>query len=125
MSSSCSVSLLGKLKGPYRPAPWQPIDTVAVGNYLAREFGGGGGSELKNLAFLRYLEAELTKSGDKQPRPTPQRDLQRRPLDQRPDRADHGARHRSSNRRGRGDCALGPLGGDLASDGAPLAALAR
>jgi len=55
---------LMKLKGPYKPAPWQPIDTIAVGNYLAREFGGGGGSELTNLSFLRYLEAELTKRGD-------------------------------------------------------------
>ncbi len=50
--------------GPYRPAPWQPTDTVAVGNYLARQFGGGGGSELTNLSFLRYLQAELAKRGD-------------------------------------------------------------
>lgn len=56
--------LLGT-KGPYRPAPWRPIDTVAVGDYLAREFGGGGGSELQNLGFVRYLTAELTKKGDK------------------------------------------------------------
>jgi acyl-homoserine lactone acylase PvdQ len=52
------------LPGPYRPAPWQPIDTVAVGNFLAREFGGGGGSELENLAFLRYLQAEFASKGD-------------------------------------------------------------
>jgi penicillin G amidase len=57
--------LLG-LGGPYRPAPWTPADTVAVGNYLAREFGGGGGSELSNLAFLRYLQAELRSKGDAQ-----------------------------------------------------------
>jgi penicillin amidase len=50
--------------GPYRPAPWQATDTVAVGNFLAREFGGGGGSELSNLAFLHYLDAELTTKGD-------------------------------------------------------------
>jgi len=56
--------LLGT-KGPYRPAPWTPTDTVAVGDYLAREFGGGGGSELQNLSFVRYLTAELTKKGDK------------------------------------------------------------
>ncbi|HXW46654.1 MAG TPA: penicillin acylase family protein [Streptosporangiaceae bacterium] len=49
---------------PYRPAPWTPEDTVAVGNYLAREFGGGGGSELQNLGFLDYLKAELTAKGD-------------------------------------------------------------
>ena len=55
------------LGGPYRPAPWQPIDTVAVGNFLAREFGGGGGSELQNLTFINYLVAELTKSGDAHP----------------------------------------------------------
>lgn len=50
--------------GPFRPAPWQPTDTVAVGDYLARQFGGGGGSELTNLSFLRYLQAELTSRGD-------------------------------------------------------------
>ena len=62
--------VLGKLlglSGPYQPAPWQPEDTVAVGNYLAREFGGGGGSELNNLQFLQYLENELIKTGSKSP----------------------------------------------------------
>jgi penicillin G amidase len=49
---------------PYRPAPWTAEDTVAVGNYLAREFGGGGGSELQNLSFLDYLVAERTAAGD-------------------------------------------------------------
>jgi hypothetical protein len=38
-------------------------DSVAVGNYLAREFGGGGGSELQNLSFLDYLVAEQTARG--------------------------------------------------------------
>jgi len=52
-------------KGPYRPAPWEPTDTIAVGNYLAREFGGGGGSELQNLGFVRYLKADLTLKKDK------------------------------------------------------------
>ncbi|HEX9031819.1 MAG TPA: penicillin acylase family protein, partial [Streptosporangiaceae bacterium] len=55
------------LAGPYQPAPWRPIDTVAVGNYLAREFGGGGGGELQNLSFLTYLNAELTAKGDAHP----------------------------------------------------------
>jgi penicillin G amidase len=55
--------LLGK-KGPYRPAPWTPVDTVAVGDYLAREFGTGGGNELQNLSFLNYLNAELAKHSD-------------------------------------------------------------
>jgi penicillin amidase len=55
------------LSGPYQPAPWQPEDTVAVGNYLARQFGGGGGSELTNLQFLQYLENELIKTGSKHP----------------------------------------------------------
>jgi penicillin G amidase len=62
--------VLGKLlglSGPYRPAPWRPIDTVAVGNFLARQFGGGGGNELQNLQFVEYLTAELTKDGAKQP----------------------------------------------------------
>src|SRR5215472_13857886 len=49
------------LNGPYQPAPWQPEDTVAVGNYLARQFGGGGGSELTNLEFFGYLQSELGK----------------------------------------------------------------
>ena len=58
--------LLG-LPGPYRPAPWQPEDTVAVGNYLARQFGGGGGSELTNLQFYQYLQNELAKTGAANP----------------------------------------------------------
>jgi penicillin G amidase len=60
--------VLGKLlglTGPYRPAPWQPTDTVAVGDYLAREFGGGGGSELQNLQFLNYLFKLLDTRHDK------------------------------------------------------------
>jgi len=55
------------LSGPYQPAPWQPEDTVAVGNFLARQFGGGGGSEAANLQFLQYLENELIKTGGKHP----------------------------------------------------------
>jgi penicillin amidase len=54
--------LLG-LPGPYRPPPWHPTDTVAVGNFLARQFGGGGGAELRNLGFVQYLQAELAKDG--------------------------------------------------------------
>src|SRR5579859_1633394 len=55
------------LPGPYQPAPWQPEDTVAVGNFLARQFGGGGGSELTNLRFFQYLAKELTKTGSTHP----------------------------------------------------------
>jgi penicillin amidase len=56
---------LGEPAGtPYRPAAWTPEDTVAVGNYLAREFGGGGGSELQNLSFLDYLVAEQSAKND-------------------------------------------------------------
>jgi penicillin G amidase len=58
--------LLGE-SGPYRPAPWRPVDTVAVGDYLAREFGGGGGSELQNFQFFEYLAAEFTAKGAKNP----------------------------------------------------------
>jgi penicillin amidase len=54
--------LLG-LPGPYQPAPWTPEDTVAVGNFLARQFGGGGGNEVQNLMFQLYLIDELTKNG--------------------------------------------------------------
>jgi hypothetical protein len=38
--------------------------TLAVGNYLAREFGGGSGSELQNLSFLNYLDSERAKPSD-------------------------------------------------------------
>src|SRR5262249_38103137 len=56
-----------QMPGPYQPAPWQPEDTVAVGNFLARQFGGGGGSERTTLQFLQYLENELMKTGAKNP----------------------------------------------------------
>ncbi len=46
------------LSGPYRPGPWIPLDTMAIGDNLAREFGGGGGNELNNLTLLRYLQAK-------------------------------------------------------------------
>ncbi len=62
--------VLGKALGlstAYRPAPWTPEDSVAVGNYLAREFGGGGGSELQNLSFVNYLQAELAAKGNPAP----------------------------------------------------------
>src|SRR5579859_1334815 len=61
---------LGKLlgeNGPYRPARWQPVDTVAVGNYLARQFGSGGGSELTNFQFLNYMATELQGKGVENP----------------------------------------------------------
>jgi penicillin amidase len=62
--------VLGKLlglTGPYRPAPWTPEDTVAVGNFLARQFGGGGGNEVQNLSFIQYLSTELAKDHVKNP----------------------------------------------------------
>ncbi|HEX8007594.1 MAG TPA: penicillin acylase family protein, partial [Trebonia sp.] len=59
------LGLLLSLRGPYRPAPWSPLDTLAVGNYLARHFGSGGGNELQNLSFLNYLNAELAKHSDR------------------------------------------------------------
>lgn len=52
------------LTGPYQPAPWTPEDTIAVGNYLARQFGGGGGSELQNMQFLNYLLTYLLRQHD-------------------------------------------------------------
>jgi penicillin amidase len=57
--------IAGALQGssePFRPGPWRPSDTVAIGNFLAREFGGGGGDELRNLDYLRHLEATLGQS---------------------------------------------------------------
>jgi penicillin G amidase len=56
--------LLGQ-SGAYRPAPWRPVDSVAVGDYLARQFGGGGGNELQNFQFANYLANELQAKGDK------------------------------------------------------------
>ena len=79
------------------PAPWTAADTVAVGNYLAREFGGGGGSELSNLAFLRYLQAELRCQGRRPSRRRRYGDLQRLALDRR----SRPRRPRSPDRRGR------------------------
>lgn len=50
------------LHGPYRPAPWRPVDTIAIGDMLAREFGGGGGNELNNLTLLEYLQSKYRSS---------------------------------------------------------------
>ncbi len=55
------------MSGPYKPSPWTATDTLAVGVYLARAFGSGGGSELQNLSFLQYLEAEFAKIGASSP----------------------------------------------------------
>jgi penicillin amidase len=51
--------VVGLLRGEevYRPAPFTALDVVANGNFLAREFGGGGGDELSNLQFLQFLQA--------------------------------------------------------------------
>jgi penicillin amidase len=63
--------LIGRIVGlgdqPYRPPRWSPVDTVAIGNFLAREFGGGGGSELDYETFRRYLEAKLRAQGHTAP----------------------------------------------------------
>jgi penicillin amidase len=42
----------------YRPSHFSVLDVVANGNFLAREFGGGGGDELSNLSFLQYLQGK-------------------------------------------------------------------
>lgn len=41
------------------PPPWEPIDSVALINYLIGFFGVDGGSELANLHRLAELEASL------------------------------------------------------------------
>jgi penicillin amidase len=55
--------VIGKLmhEPVYRPAPYTDLDVMAQGDYLARQFGTGGGSELSNLAFLQYLEGHYGK----------------------------------------------------------------
>lgn len=51
---------IGKLQNVpvYRPAPFTALDVVANGNFLSREFGGGGGDELSNLSFLQFLQGK-------------------------------------------------------------------
>src|SRR5581483_5913958 len=56
------VGTLLRLNGPYRPAPWRPVDTIAIGDMLAREFGGGGGDELNHLTLLQYLQKKYPSS---------------------------------------------------------------
>ncbi len=55
-------NVLGLHGRPYRPAAWRPVDTIAIGDVLAREFGGGGGSELNNLTLLQYLQHKYPSS---------------------------------------------------------------
>jgi penicillin amidase len=47
------------MNGPYRPANWTPLDTVAIGDAGLRQFGSGGTAEVDNLKFLGYLKGEL------------------------------------------------------------------
>jgi penicillin G amidase len=52
--------VVGLLQGTsvYKPPPFTPLDVVANGNFLARDFGGGGGDELSNLSFLQFLQSK-------------------------------------------------------------------
>ncbi len=52
--------VIGTLQGTtvYKPPAFTPLDVIANGNFLAREFGGGGGDELSNLSFLQYLQGK-------------------------------------------------------------------
>ena len=38
------------------PEPWEVTDTVAIGQMMARRFGGWDGEELRNLKILSYLK---------------------------------------------------------------------
>ncbi|MDQ1518937.1 MAG: penicillin amidase, partial [Actinomycetota bacterium] len=42
----------------YKPPPFTVLDVIANGNFLGREFGGGGGDELSNLSFLQFLQGK-------------------------------------------------------------------
>ncbi len=55
---------------PYRPSAWTPEDSMAIGVYLTRAFGTGGGYELQNLSLLDYLTAYFTKKGVPDPQAT-------------------------------------------------------
>jgi penicillin amidase len=46
-------------------APWQPADSLAIGQMMARRFGGGGGGELRNLQILSLLKLTF---GDQAPK---------------------------------------------------------
>src|SRR5207248_1993332 len=38
------------------PRPWKVTDSIAIGEMMARRFGGGGGGELRNLQALSFLK---------------------------------------------------------------------
>lgn len=54
----------GKLPEGYqklgiRPAPWDVVDSVAIGVMMSHRFGSGGGGELRNLRILTKLKEKF------------------------------------------------------------------
>ncbi len=50
----------------FKPGPWTVTDSVAVGEMLVAEFGGGGGRQFRQLALRNYLTTLFTRRGDTQ-----------------------------------------------------------
>ena len=51
----------------FKPGPWTVTDTIAIGEMLVTQFGGGGGRQLGDLAILNYLKTLLTNMGASNP----------------------------------------------------------
>lgn len=51
----------------FKPGPWTATDSIAVGEMLVADFGGGGGRQLGDLAFRNYLTTVLTNLGASNP----------------------------------------------------------
>ncbi len=43
------------------PVPWRVTDSIAVGQMMARRFGGSEAGELRNLLFIKYLKMRQPK----------------------------------------------------------------
>ncbi len=51
----------------FKPGPWTVTDSIAIGEMLVSQFGGGGGRQLGDLAIRNYLTTVLTNQGVSNP----------------------------------------------------------